>query len=106
MSDIFDKVTLRQIQIFLAVVEHRNFFRAAAQLQLTPPAVSMQMSRLSETLGAPLFDKEGRSIQLTPAATALIPFAERMTNRFVRLAALLTRSKVSWTVLCGWPWSP
>ena len=80
MSDIFDKVTLRQIQIFLAVVEHRSFFRAAAQLQLTPPAVSMQMSRLSETLGAPLFDKDGRSIQLTPAATALIPFAERMTE--------------------------
>ena len=48
MSDIFDKVTLRQIQIFLAVVEHRSFFRAAAQLQLTPPAVSMQISRLSE----------------------------------------------------------
>jgi LysR family transcriptional regulator, low CO2-responsive transcriptional regulator len=79
MSDLFDKVTLRQIQIFLAVVEHRSFLRAAAQLRLTPPAVSMQMSRLSETLGAPLFDKDGRSIQLTPAATALIPYAERMT---------------------------
>ena len=59
MYDIFDKMTLRQIQIFLAVVpEHRSFFRAAAQLQLTPPAVSMQMSRLSG-LSAPLFDKDG-----------------------------------------------
>ena len=73
MYDIFDKVTLRQIQIFLAMIELRSFFRAAAQLQLTPPAVSMQISRLSENIGAPLFDKDGRSIQLTPAATALIP---------------------------------
>jgi len=80
MTDIFDKLTIRQIQIFLAVVEHRSFLRAASELYLTPPAVSMQMARLSETLGAPLFDKDGRSIQLTPAATALIPYAERMTE--------------------------
>jgi DNA-binding transcriptional LysR family regulator len=80
MSEIFEKVTLRQIQIFLAVAEHRSFFKAAAQLQLTPPAVSMQMSRLSETLNAPLFEKNGRSIKLTAAATALIPYAERMAE--------------------------
>jgi len=80
MNDSFDKVTLRQLQIFLAVVEHRSFWRAAAQLDLSPPAVSMQMGRLSDSLGAPLFDKDGRSIQLTAAATALIPYAERMTE--------------------------
>ena len=75
MTDIFERVTLRQLQIFLAVVEHRSFWRAAAQLELSPPAVSMQMSRLSDALGSPLFDKDGRSIQLTAAATALIPYA-------------------------------
>jgi DNA-binding transcriptional LysR family regulator len=81
MDDVgIDKITLRQLQIFLAVVEHRNFVGAAAQLDLTPPAVSMQMGRLSESLSAPLFEKDGRSIQLTPAATALIPYAERMTE--------------------------
>ena len=69
MTDIFERVTLRQLQIFLAVVEHRSFWHAAAQLELSPPAVSMQMSRLSEALGSPLFDKDGRSIQLTAAAT-------------------------------------
>ncbi|WP_192246614.1 LysR family transcriptional regulator [Mesorhizobium silamurunense] len=80
MTDLFEKVTLRQLQIFLAAVEHRSFWRAAAQLELTPPAVSMQMSRLSEALGSPLFDKDGRTIQLTATATALIPYAERMTE--------------------------
>lgn len=80
MSDAFEKITLRQLQIFLAVVEHRSFVGAAAQLDLTPPAVSMQMSRLSEFLDAPLFERDGRSIQLTAVATALVPYAERMTE--------------------------
>lgn len=79
MSDAFEKITLRQLQIFLAVVEHRSFVAAATQLDLTPPAVSMQMSKLSEFLDAPLFERDGRSIQLTAAATALVPYAERMT---------------------------
>ncbi|MER9895491.1 LysR family transcriptional regulator [Mesorhizobium sp. M0119] len=83
MSDAFEKITLRQLQIFLAVVEHKSFVAAAAQLDLTPPAVSMQMSRLSEFLDAPLFDRDGRSIQLTAAATALLPYAERMTEALI-----------------------
>ena len=79
-QDGISKITLRQLEIFLAAVEHRNFIRAAEQLGLTPPAVSMQMTRLSEELGAPLFEKDGRSIQPTAAATALMPYAERATE--------------------------
>lgn len=79
MSD--DKVsalTLRQMQIFLSAMENRSFVAAADHLGLSPPAVSMQMSKLSDLLGAPLFEKEGRSIQPTPAATILVPYAERV----------------------------
>jgi LysR family transcriptional regulator, low CO2-responsive transcriptional regulator len=79
-EDGVSKITLRQLQIFLAAMEHGNFIRAAKQLGLTPPAVSMQMSRLSEELGAPLFEKEGRSILPTDAATALVPYARRVTG--------------------------
>ena len=79
-QDGISKITLRQLQIFLAAVEHGNFIRAAKQLGLTPPAVSMQMSRLSEELGASLFEKEGRSILPTEAATALVPYAKRVTS--------------------------
>jgi DNA-binding transcriptional LysR family regulator len=89
MSDALDKITLRQLQIFLAVVEHKSFVGAAAQLNLTPPAVSMQMSRLAEVLDAPLFDRDGRSIQLTPAATALIPYAERMTEALTEAISVI-----------------
>lgn len=68
------------MQIFLAAVESRSFNRAAEKLALTPPAVSMQMGRLSDALGATLFDKEGRSVRPTEVATALVPYAERLTE--------------------------
>ncbi|WP_282604587.1 LysR family transcriptional regulator [Pelagibius sp. Alg239-R121] len=77
-KDAISKISLRQLQIFLSAIEHQNFIRAAEHLDLTPPAISMQMSRLSEALGAPLFEKDGRSIQPTAAATALVPYAERV----------------------------
>lgn len=85
------KITLRQLEIFLAAVEHRSFIRAAATLGLTPPAVSMQMTRLSDEIGAALFEKDGRSIQPTTAATALLPYAERATET-VREAAEVIRA--------------
>lgn len=80
LDDLGEKITLRQMQIFLAAVESRSFMRAAEKLSLTPPAVSMQMSRLAECLGAALFVKEGRSVQPTEVATALVPYAERMVE--------------------------
>ncbi|MDV7339477.1 LysR family transcriptional regulator [Terasakiella sp. A23] len=74
------KVTRRQLQIFIAAVEHRNFIKAAEQLGLTPPAVSMQMSRLSDAFGTDLFEKDGRNIQPTHAATALMPYATKVNE--------------------------
>ncbi|UWQ93759.1 LysR family transcriptional regulator (plasmid) [Aliisedimentitalea scapharcae] len=80
MDDKASALTVRQMQIFLSAMEKRSFVVAAQDLGLTPPAVSMQMSRLSETLGAPLFEKDGRSIQATTAALALVPYAERVLD--------------------------
>ncbi|MBY6141078.1 LysR family transcriptional regulator [Leisingera daeponensis] len=73
------KITLRQLEIFLAAVEHRSFAKAARQLGLTASAVSMQMQNLGSELGVPLFEKDGRSIRPTAIATAVLPYAERMT---------------------------
>jgi DNA-binding transcriptional LysR family regulator len=73
-------ISLRQMQIFLAAMESRSFIRAAEKLSLSPPAVSMQMSRLSEALGAPLFERDGRSVRATQVAIALVPYAERLTE--------------------------
>lgn len=80
MRDALQKVTLRQLQIFLVAAETLSFLRASKILGLTPPAVSMQMSRLAEGLGAPLFEKRGRQLVLTVAGEKLVPFAEQVSR--------------------------
>ncbi|MGD8709410.1 MAG: LysR family transcriptional regulator, partial [Ectothiorhodospiraceae bacterium] len=80
MSDALQKVTLRQLQIFLVAADTLSFARAAGILKLTPPAVSMQMSSLGEELGVPLFQKTGRRLELTPAGEKLVPYAQRITS--------------------------
>ncbi|MEQ8896951.1 MAG: LysR family transcriptional regulator [Roseovarius sp.] len=80
MSKDGSRITLRQLEIFLAAVEKRSFASAAETLSLSAPAVSMQMSKLGEELGATLFEKDGRSIQPTEIANALVPYARQMTT--------------------------
>ncbi|MDR0851905.1 MAG: LysR family transcriptional regulator [Clostridiales Family XIII bacterium] len=55
-----------QIEYFLKVVECAGFTKAASELYVTQPAISRQISALSDELGFPLFDKVGRMTELTP----------------------------------------
>lgn len=80
MSETLRHATLRQLHIFLTAAEKGSFARAAAELHLTQPAVSMQMAQLSEVAGQPLFEKVGRSLRLTQAGHALVPYAQRITQ--------------------------
>ncbi|MGH8676000.1 MAG: LysR substrate-binding domain-containing protein [Burkholderiales bacterium] len=59
--------TLRQLQIFEAAARHLHFGRAAEELHLTQPAVSLQLKQLEEHAGLPLFEHLGRRVQLTAA---------------------------------------
>ena len=63
--------TLRQLQVFEAVARHLSFSRAAAELHLTQPAVSMQVKQLEGQAGLPLFERIGKRIFLTEAGTEL-----------------------------------
>lgn len=64
--------TLRQLRIFAAAATHLSFARAAAELHLTPPAVSLQIAQLEREAGQPLFDRIGRRLHLTRAGAALL----------------------------------
>lgn len=57
--------TLRQLQVFEAVARLGNFTRAAEELFLAQPTVSMQLKKLADTIGLPLFEQIGIRIQLT-----------------------------------------
>jgi DNA-binding transcriptional LysR family regulator len=64
-------VTLRQLRVFEAVARHLSFSRAAAELHLTQPAVSMQVKSLEGEAGLPLVEQIGKRIHLTEAGREL-----------------------------------
>jgi DNA-binding transcriptional LysR family regulator len=64
--------TLRQLRALSAVARHRSFQRAAAELHLTPSAVSLQIKELEQALRVPLFGRSGKASCLTPAGELLL----------------------------------
>jgi len=68
-------LTLRGLRIFEAAASAGNFSRAAELLELTQPAVSLQIKQLEEEVGTPLFDKQARPIVLTDAGREFLRHA-------------------------------
>ncbi|WP_173391145.1 LysR family transcriptional regulator [Pararhodospirillum photometricum] len=64
-------LTLQQMRLFEAVARHRSFTRAAQELHLTQPAVSIQVKRLEENAGSILVEHMGKRLFLTPAGHAV-----------------------------------
>lgn len=60
-----DQISLNAIRVFVAVAECCSFKRAAAQLSVTPGAVSRQVLKLEETMGVQLFNRSNNAIRLT-----------------------------------------
>ena len=82
-------VTLRQLRIFEAVARHTSLTRAAAELHLTQPAVSMQMKQLEEQIGLPLVEQIGKRLYLTEAGHELSRHARRMAAQIDDLKAAM-----------------
>ena len=62
-------ITMRQLQVFEAVARHLSFTRAAEELHLTQPAVSMQVKQLENMVDLPLFEQLGKKVHLLKLAT-------------------------------------
>ena len=67
-----------RLVVFRAVAEQRSFRKAAEELYLTQPAVSLQVKALESDLGVQLFDRSGTSAQLTPAGEVLLEHSRRV----------------------------
>ncbi|MGC1494827.1 MAG: transcriptional regulator GcvA [Sulfitobacter sp.] len=75
---------LTALRAFDAAARHMSFAMAAAELHVTPAALSFQIKSLEEHLGAPLFRRLNRAVELTDAGRALAPAA---SDGFQALAA-------------------
>jgi DNA-binding transcriptional LysR family regulator len=82
--------TLRQLQLLEAIVRLGSFTRAAEELNLTQPTVSMQIKKLTDNIGTPLFRHVGRTIELTDAGREVYE-----TCRFIIKALSTLETKLS-----------
>ena len=67
--------TLRQIQYFIAVADHRAFGVAAKALAVSQPSLSKQLATMEHELGATLFERTSRQVRLTSTGEKLLPMA-------------------------------
>ena len=77
---------LRQIAYVEAVARNANFTRAAAELHVAQPALSVAIRRLEAELGVRLFERTSRRVSLTPAGTAFLERAARVRREVDGLA--------------------
>ena len=68
-------ITIRQLQVFESVARHLSYTRAAEELHLTQPAVSMQVKQLEGSIGLPLFEQIGKKIYRTEAGEIMLGHA-------------------------------
>jgi DNA-binding transcriptional LysR family regulator len=66
-----NQATLHQLKVFEAAARHGSFTRAAEELFLTQPTISMQIKQLTKSVGLPLFEQVGKRLYLTQAGREL-----------------------------------
>jgi len=86
-------LTLRQLKVFESVARHLNYTRAAEELHLTQPAVSMQVKQLEQQLGVALFEQLGKRIHLTEAGREVHTYTRAITQQLDELETVLNRIK-------------
>lgn len=80
---------LRLLEYFCAVARTGSFTRAAEELGMAQPSLSEQIKKLEGSLGAPLFERLSRRIELTPLGAALLPKARALLEEAAALPLIL-----------------
>ena len=79
------QATLHQLKVFEAAARHGSFTRAAEELFLTQPTVSMQVKQLTKAIGLPLFEQVGKRLFLTDAGRELSTACRDIFERLSKL---------------------
>jgi DNA-binding transcriptional LysR family regulator len=89
------------LKAFVAVADHRSFTRAAATLNRTQSAVSMQIKRLEDRLGVELFKRTKANVDLSAAGEGLLGYARRILTLNEEAIGRLAERKVEGVVRLG-----
>lgn len=91
------------LRTFLAVAETGSVTSGAARILRTQSAASLQIKRLEETLGQPLFLRHGRGVSLTPLGEQLLPTARQVTTTLDTTLRALTADALTGKLRLGFP---
>jgi DNA-binding transcriptional LysR family regulator len=92
-----------QLRTFVAISDTGSFTRAADVVHKTQSAVSMQMKRLEERVGRPLFERDGRSSRLTEDGERLLDYARRIVRLNSEAIATFSDAELIGRVRLGLP---
>lgn len=92
-----------QLRTFIAIAETGSFTKAADIVAKTQSAVSMQMRRLEERIGRPLFARDGRMSRLSREGERLLPYARRLMKLQAETVAAFVDDTGTGTVRLGTP---
>ena len=91
------------LKTFLAIADTGSFTRAAEEVHKTQSAVSMQMKRLEELLGRPLFARDGRASRFTSDGDRLVEYARRIATMNDEAVSAFTKPELTGTLRFGTP---
>lgn len=77
-------ISIKDIRSFLAIAKTLNFSRAASELSISTSALSVAIKDMEARIGCRLFERSTRAVLLTPAGSAFIPVAERLSADFTK----------------------
>lgn len=86
-------ISIRQLQVFESVARHLNHSRAAAELFLSQPAVSMQIKQAETAVGLALFEQTGKKLHLTAAGEELLHYARSMLQLMDEMESVFDEMK-------------
>ena len=92
-----------QLRTFITIAETGSFTKASEVVHKTQSAVSMQMKRLEERVGTPIFARDGRASRLTDEGDRLLDYARRIVKLNMEAVASLSNAELSGRVRLGVP---
>jgi len=94
-------IEIRQLQTFKTVVDCHSFTKAAQALQYSQATITSHIQQLENELGAPLFDRLGKKIQLTNLGRELYPYVGELLTSYAKIRHLAAHEEIKGELRIG-----